>query len=438
MKIRLLAKLAFTWIFVLAGISAGYGQLYAPGSSSVENTQYPVFEETDNIFVFCTNRDAAVGSLLVETTLIGTKTFNWQKYNEQNGTFEFYFSESKDGAQSSISNLENGCFQVTVTLVDTVETYRAWVMNNWIEPTAEIGESNCSFFQLEGSFEAATLSYYDLTDNSKIDLLKNTEVVWKQAGNIFSRINSQKVNNPPAEDTEYEYFVSDRFGCEESVKITYQSIVTEASFTITLPNQTFGKNEAPLEVTFNNTSINGDADKYEWFFFKDLSKIKREAEQGVNPIDSIMDRAYNENPIYTYENTGEYMVKLVSKKRSELHTCTDTFYLGDYIVIDTMDFLVPNVFTPNGDGVNDELIVKFFSMMEMKIQIFNRWGRVVHVWEKNNIRGFENTFEESVWDGRIGNKIASPGVYYYMIEGVDRSSKKRRAHGFVHVFAKKE
>ena len=151
-----------------------------------------------------------------------------------------------------------------------------------------------------------------------------------------------------------------------------------------------------------------------------------------------MDLAYNESPIYTYENTGEYMVKLVSKKKSEFHTCTDTVFLEDYIVIDTLDFLVPNVFTPNGDLVNDELIVKFFSMKEMRIQIFNRWGRVVHTWENNNIRGFEDTYSESVWDGRIGKRYASPGVYYYMIEGVDRSSKKRRAHGFVHLFRNKD
>ncbi len=433
MKIRLLAKLAFTWIFVLAGLSTGYAQLLAPGSSSVENTQYPVFEETDNIFVFCANRDAAIGSLLVETTLIGTKTFNWQKYNEQSGSFEFYFSESKDGLQSSISNLENGCYQVTVTLADTVETYRAWVMNNWIEPTAEIGESNCSFFQLEGAFEAAALSYYDLDNNTKIDLLKDTEVVWKKGGSIFSRINSQQVQDPPAEDTEYEYVVSDRFGCEGSVKVTYNSIVTEASFTVDPAD-----GEAPLEVTFTNTSVNGDADKYEWFFFRDINAIKKDAEDGISPIDSILDRAYNESPVYTYENTGEYLVRLVSKKQSELHLCTDTFELKDYIIVDSSFIEVPNVFTPNGDGYNDNFTVKFWSMKSIKIEIFNRWGKVVHVWEKGNIQGFENTVVESVWDGKVGNKYASPGVYYYMIEGWGRDDTRRRAHGFVHLFRKKD
>jgi hypothetical protein len=88
--------------------------------------------------------------------------------------------------------------------------------------------------------------------------------------------------------------------------------------------------------------------------------------------------------------------------------------------------------------VNDVFGVKFASMKSMKITIVNRWGKKVHFWEKSDIRGFNDSYEEMVWDGRIGSHLASPGVYYYVVEGIGRDDKKRRAHGFVHLFREKD
>ena len=133
------------------------------------------------------------------------------------------------------------------------------------------------------------------------------------------------------------------------------------------------------------------------------------------------------------------MVKLVSKKVSEFHTCVDTFYLEDYIIADSSFVAVPNVFTPNGDGTNDLFVINFWSMQSIEITIFNRWGRRIHYWEHDDIRGFENTWSETVWDGRLmGGRFASPGVYYYNVVGVGRDGEQRRAHGFFHLFRDKD
>lgn len=67
---------------------------------------------------------------------------------------------------------------------------------------------------------------------------------------------------------------------------------------------------------------------------------------------------------------------------------------------------VPNVFTPNGDGKNDEFRVAYKSIVQFKGIIYNRWGRKVFEW----------TDPGKGWDGRIGNRIAQPGAYYYIIE----------------------
>ncbi len=72
------------------------------------------------------------------------------------------------------------------------------------------------------------------------------------------------------------------------------------------------------------------------------------------------------------------------------------------------DYVLPNTFTPNGDGFNDLftpiLPYRFIDHVDMKI--FDRWGNPV----------FETTDPLLSWDGRDANtgKDAAEGVYYYV------------------------
>ena len=157
--------------------------------------------------------------------------------------------------------------------------------------------------------------------------------------------------------------------------------MTKAKFDVDFGDQNGNTSlEAPLTVNFINQSENGD--EYEWFFFYDLDYLKENIGEDSNPDDSIMQYAVNESPVYVYENSGSYMVKLVSKKINQDIglVCVDTTYLEDYIVVDTSFITVPNVFTPNGDGANDLFVVKFWSMQSIKISLFNRWGQGIHYW----------------------------------------------------------
>ena len=248
----------------------------------------------------------------------------------------------------------------------------------------------------------------------------------------------QTVQNfdPPTQNTDYTFRVFDQYYCEANATVTYNSIVTKAKFSVDFGEQQGNPElEAPLTVNFINESENGD--EYEWFFFYDLDYLTRNLNGSTNPDDSIMQYAINQNPVFVYENTGTYMVKLVSKKTNQSLNlvCVDTTYLEDYIVVDSAFIKVPNVFTPNGDGVNDSFVVKFFSMQSLRISIFNRWGQRIHFWESSNIRGFENTYTETVWDGRLmAGRFASPGVYYYSVDGVGRDGTKKHKNGFFHLF----
>ena len=69
-------------------------------------------------------------------------------------------------------------------------------------------------------------------------------------------------------------------------------------------------------------------------------------------------------------------------------------------------FEVPNSFTPNFDGNNDEFHVSGTSFEIISINIFNRWGQVIF-----------NTSDNLPWDGRLSSGEKSPeGTYYYSID----------------------
>lgn len=77
-----------------------------------------------------------------------------------------------------------------------------------------------------------------------------------------------------------------------------------------------------------------------------------------------------------------------------------------------------NVFSPNGDGVNDVFSFSSAEHSEIDIVIYNRWGEAV----------FEQTGESVSWDGSNANE----GVYYYTIRATERlTGKIAEAAGFI-------
>lgn len=401
-------------------------------ADEVVPTEYSSGEQ-DNIHVFCGQKGELNAALIANSSNNEPASFEWQKYNPLTGNFDFLSTESSGSTTSTISGLENGGYRVKVISTSGEKSYTAWVFNNYIEAKAEITDSDCNSLTLKGSFDTPKLEYTDLTTGQPKELTKNIQIRWLDAEVVVSRVLVSQVFDPPTKDTDYTLEVTDKFGCVAEADIHYLPIATKALFSVSVD-----KGEAPLEVTFNNESENGDPGKFEWFIFRDLDEIKRESEENNGVVkDSILIKLYNDSPVYTFENSGSYKVKLVSKKVSELQTCFDTVYLEGYIIADTSFVDAPNVFTPNGDGMNDEFIIKFWSMKEIKISIFNRWGKLLHVWESGNVINFENTVKsvpQSVWDGKVGGKVCTPGVYYYVVEGRGRDNERRRTSGFFHLF----
>ncbi len=75
---------------------------------------------------------------------------------------------------------------------------------------------------------------------------------------------------------------------------------------------------------------------------------------------------------------------------------------------------VPNVFTPDGNGKNDEFRVSYRSLREFHCWVYNRWGKLVYQWTDPS-RG---------WDGTINGRRAAEGAYYYVIRAMGTDAPK--------------
>lgn len=423
--------------------SQGFAQI-SSAADGIVPTEYAGADQ-DSIHVFCGTREETNASLTATAPNGESANYEWLRYNATIGDFDPFLSDQSGSTTSTISNLQNGAYRVIITSTSGVTTYTAWVFNNFIETSAEITDSDCNSFQLNGAFESPSFTYTDLVTPQEKVLDKQIQVRWTAGDETVSSLISSQIFSPPTRDTDYTLTVSDRFGCVSSTVVRYVSIVTEALFTYTRvdqPSSPTGKWEAPLAVEFSSNPLgNGDPGKFEWFIFKDREQIILESQANPNqPVDSFLTKIYEDRHIYIFEKPGAYNVKLVSQKTSEFTTCYDTVYIDDLIVVDESFIEAPNFFTPNGDAMNQDFVVRFFSMRTVKISIFNRWGKVVHIYENNNIQGFGPTLAsepEAVWDGKVGGKVATPGVYYWVVDGMGRDDKRRKTNGFVHLFRDK-
>jgi len=130
---------------------------------------------------------------------------------------------------------------------------------------------------------------------------------------------------------------------------------------------------------------------------------------------------------HIYTEAGCYEPFLIVMNR-DLPECRDTAFLEACIPVDNASEIeVPNVFSPNGDGINDFFQVKAQTLRTFTGIIVNRWGRTVYEWE-------DWTQLESGWDGKLqGGTDASVGVYYYVIKAVGMDDAEYDLQGPVHL-----
>lgn len=111
---------------------------------------------------------------------------------------------------------------------------------------------------------------------------------------------------------------------------------------------------------------------------------------------------------YTFQDSGWYEVSLVVVNENG---CDDTVNYQIYIE-GLPEYELPNVFTPNGDNINEVFSPETYGITAANMQVFNRWGRPVFTYE-----GAIPQTEVWGWDGTInGGAKAASGTYYYVLD----------------------
>lgn len=418
-----------------------FAQITAPAASYQSKTQYTMGEQND-IFVFCDESGSGVGELKAVSP-DGTSgwDFTWTKW-DSGITFEPSFIVEY-GSESTVSGLEDGLYHVKIEKGTEIKDYQVWVINHLKstnQPILTFDKKDCNAVFFNSSFSPTVYQYQNYPSSDLLDLTSPSLLTF-----VLNRDDDNHPDKLPNTDgleknfsdgqafkneADYTMTVIDECGFE------YVSDPVENISTYVVdPTFTFdpASGDAPLEVTFEITNDNNNAE-YQWYFYKEKRNIP-DVDYKVLPEleDLLTDAIYKRDAVYTYMHPGDYFVKLRAVNNVDGMNCDESYIIDKPIEVKASLFEVPNVFTPNGDTFNDEFRLKLFSVKSYNAKIFNRWGRLVYEFEESDIQYANADFDLGIvgsgaefwlsvkgWDGKINGKLATPGTYFYVIEAEGR------------------
>ena len=273
-------------------------------------------------------------------------------------------------------------------------------------------------------------------------------------------------NNVPWTNYQYEYYRYD------TVSDTYLLIGTTVEKSIIDDNATVGHEYCYYVKSYGRYSLPGYPEPLE-NLSQQVCKLSVDTIAPCKPeisVTSVCDSAYNlvrwsmpdscnyDVETYTLYFTpfldGEYQVLSTfgADATEYRHYPTDgmagCYYINatdpygnvsENSVVSCVDecsyYNLPNVFSPNGDGINDYYhpIGEYKFVEKVDMTILDRWGEVM----------FETNDPDIMWDGRNKKtgKYVVPGVYFYVCEVYEQrltGLEARHLKGFIHVFREKE
>lgn len=182
----------------------------------------------------------------------------------------------------------------------------------------------------------------------------------------------------------------------------------EASFKSTIKATPVG-GKVPLEVAFNAPE---GVVKSVWDFG-----------DGTPKVESLSaSHQYDESGSYTVtmiaqKEDGKFFMDKISVRAEEVPSST---VIEEQVEQEESIVKAPNIFTPNGDGINDEFHVEASHLREFEIRVFNPGGQEVFV---SNDPSFK-------WDGQdMSGALCPEGLYFYQIKAVGEDSKIHAVKG---------
>lgn len=187
-------------------------------------------------------------------------------------------------------------------------------------------------------------------------------------------------------------------GCTNTLNINFEALVKPQTAFSHYPESP----EALVdEVSFTNLT-KGNIVKSLWFFSK-------------NPIAKSTQKA----PMHTFQNAGINTVTLITV--NDLG-CSDTL-TKNIEVLEDYHVYVPDVFTPNGDGLNDVFKPLVNGVRLYKIFVYNRSGKLI----------FSSRDETDFWDGTLNGNELEQGIYQWIMEVSTSKEEFKKLSGQVYL-----
>ncbi|MDC0015328.1 gliding motility-associated C-terminal domain-containing protein [Flavobacteriales bacterium] len=156
-----------------------------------------------------------------------------------------------------------------------------------------------------------------------------------------------------------------------------------------------------------------------------IGSIKTTVRDGANPYTYLWNDRVN-----TKDNLG------LTEGTYTLTVTDDNGCKGDYVgsLLNLQDdscddtyLFVPNIFSPDGNGVNDILFVDGKNIQQVQLMIYNRWGNLV----------FQSNSVAEGWDGNFKGKPVNQGVFVYIVTGRFKDGKDFDQKGTITLIRKK-
>lgn len=357
----------YTASFTAAAAVAGTYQ-YRMASANGTNISSPTCRVVSNVLTLTINPLPAINVLRPVVTVCQGERFSQTLTNaDPNSTYTWTKQGGGFAPQSPNLLIANTQFSDAGTYVITVVNAAGCTLTETVQlvvnpkVTAAVASNNVSI--CEG-------------DNVQLSASGGSTYKWSPAVGL----SNADIANPvasPAGTTTYTVTVSNASGCTDVaqvvVNVTNKPVVKAGNDQKMTEGQT---------ITLNG-SVDNRAATYYWTPSAGLSD-PNSLHPTANPTEDIT---------YTlHAATGAPCNFSV----------TDDVFIRVYKKV-----VVPNTFTPNGDGVNDTWnITALETYPESYTQVFNRLGRVVY-----QSRGYTKP-----WDGKMNGSPLPEGTYYYKIE----------------------
>lgn len=376
---------------------------------------------------------------------------NWLQYGNLGGGHAEEVASTQEGNTSTLSSLEGDKGYI---VEDGDRRYCFWITDYLphrlkLQSAAPAVDQECgvTIINVVGSGDAIkyfTVNGMQKTLNQEITIEYTTQE-WQENSNEgnfhdvevvkkFESFQSEYRLSPPNYCASYFKIKGDKFlkawNWEESVETSSVSPVSVDARTFAIQHNVnsgedidaenpigsnqigAGNNEglggsAPCDISFQAYVTDGIIHN-EW-------QLTRDPE-----FENIDFRFTTQDLDYTFLEEGTHYVRYIGSNSDG--SCE---YVSDIyeVSIGESQLLIPNAFSPNGDGVNDEWKVAYRSLQSFQCSIFDRQGhQVCHL-----------TSPDQGWDGKIRGKTVDSGVFFYVIEAVGTDGKKYKKSGDINI-----